>query len=98
LSIHPPGADIGWPRVAASFEFQRALRFEEEFDVVLRVAAMTPKTMTYVCVLQQGDTRIASGARTIACVRKRPDQPMQAIAIPADIAGRFQVHHESSQS
>jgi len=98
LSIHPPGADIGWPRVAASFEFQRALRFEEEFDVVLRVAAMTPKTMTYACVLQQGGTRIASGAMTIACVRKRPDQPMQAIAIPADVARRFQVHHESSQS
>ena len=33
LSIHPPDVDIGWPRVAASFEFHRALRFEQEFDV-----------------------------------------------------------------
>src|SRR5262249_23051587 len=70
LSIHPPNTDIGWPRVAASFEFHRALRFEEEFDVLLRVAALTKKTITYSCVLKQGDADIATGTMTIVCVRK----------------------------
>src|SRR5262245_24638607 len=32
LRIHPDQSDIGWPRVAASFEFHRPLRFEDEFD------------------------------------------------------------------
>src|SRR5207302_3785094 len=50
LSIHPPDSDIGWPRVAASFDFQRALRFEDEFDVHLRIADLSQRTIRYECV------------------------------------------------
>jgi len=28
LSIHPGVSDLGWPRIAASFDFRRPLRFE----------------------------------------------------------------------
>ena len=41
LSIAPPDGEIGFPRVAASFDYHRALRFEHEFDVCIRIAAMT---------------------------------------------------------
>ena len=95
LSIHPPDSEIGWPRVAASFEFHRPLHFEEEFDLQLRIAEMTRKTIGYTCLLTKGDTRIATGELTIACVRKRPDQPMKAIDIPPEIAARFQVATEA---
>jgi acyl-CoA thioester hydrolase len=91
ISIHRAGAEIGWPRVAASFEFRRPLRFEDEFDVRLRIAEMTRRTIRYACVLTQEDTTIASGELTIACVLKRPHEPMKSIDIPADIAARFQV-------
>ena len=87
LSIHPPDAEIGWPRVAASFEFHRALRFEDEFEVCLRIAEMTAKTIRYTCLLTRDDEKIASGTMTIACVRKKPT--MQGIEIPADIVARF---------
>jgi acyl-CoA thioester hydrolase len=87
LSIHPPGSDIGWPRVAASFEFHRALRFEDEFDVLLRIAEMMKKSIRYDCVLEKGDEKIATGTMTILCVRKHPT--MQAIDIPDEIAARF---------
>ena len=91
LSIHPPDSDIGWPRVAASCDFHGALRFEDEFDVSIRVEAMTRKTIRYACLLTRGDTRIATGSITIACVRKRPNHSMESIEIPADIAARFRV-------
>jgi acyl-CoA thioester hydrolase len=91
ISIHSPDAEIGWPRVAASFEYHRALRFEQEFEVRLRIAEMTKKTIRYGCVLAQGESRIATGELTIACVRRRPNEPMKAIEIPPDIAARFQV-------
>ena len=91
LSIAPPDAEIGWPRVAASFDFHSALRFEEEFDVWLRVAGMTKKTIRYTCVLAQGETKVATGTLTVACVRHRPNEPMKAIEIPPEIAARFQV-------
>jgi acyl-CoA thioester hydrolase len=95
LSIHPPESEIGWPRIAASCDFHAVLRFEDEFDVSIRVTELTRKTMRYTFELVRGATKIATGTISIACVRRRPDQPMQAIEIPADIAARFQVAHES---
>jgi YbgC/YbaW family acyl-CoA thioester hydrolase len=91
LSIHPPESDVGWPRVAASCDFHGALRFEDEFDVAIRVEAVTRKTIRYACLLTRGEATIATGSITIACVRRRPNEPMESIEIPADIAARFQV-------
>lgn len=91
LSVAAPGAELGWPRVSATFDYHRPLHFEEEFEIRLRVAAIAEKTIRFTCVLTRGGARIATGSLTIACVRKRPDEPMKAVAIPPDIAARFQV-------
>jgi acyl-CoA thioester hydrolase len=91
LSIATPGSDIGFPRVAVSFEFHRPLRFEDVFEVHLQVATIREKTIRYTCVLTRGLDRIASGALTIACVRKQPDRTMSAIPIPDEIVSRFEV-------
>src|SRR5215468_438341 len=61
LSIHPPDSEIGWPRVAASFEFEGALTFEQEFDVTIRIVEINRKTIRYACAIRQGDRPIASG-------------------------------------
>ena len=87
LSIHPPESELGWPRVAASFEFQRALRFEDEVDIHLRIADITQKTIRYECVVTKDDQQVASGTMTIACVRKTP--MMRAVEIPEEIATRL---------
>ena len=87
LSIHPPDSDIGWPRIASSFEFYRPLRFEDEFDVHLRIAEMTKKTIRYECTLTKNGEKLASGSMTIACVQKKP--VMRGIEIPEDIAQRL---------
>jgi acyl-CoA thioester hydrolase len=91
LSIHPPGGDIGFPRVATSFDFHRPLRFDQEFEVWMRIVAMTAKTIRYACLVMLGETKIASGSLTIACVRHRPNEPMTAIEIPPEITARLQV-------
>ena len=91
LSIHPGGSEIGWPRVATSFEFKRPLKFEDEFEVQLHVAKITRRTIRYTCRLSQGDATIATGDLTIACVRKVPGEPMRSTDIPPEIAARFQV-------
>jgi len=83
--------DIGWPRVAASFEFHEPLRFEEEFEVRVRVAAVTDKTVRYAVVITRGETTIATGTHTAICVRKRPGEPMKAVSIPPDIAAELKV-------
>ena len=91
LSIAPPGAGIGFPRVSAAFDYHLPLRFEEEFAVTIRVAAMTRKTIQYACLVTRGDARIATGTLTVVCVSKGPEGSMKAVAIPADIASRFEV-------
>lgn len=87
LSIHRPESGIGWPRVASSFEFHRPLRFEDEFDVHLRIAEMTKKTIRYECTLTRDGEKLASGSMTIACVQKKP--VMRGIEIPAEVAARL---------
>jgi acyl-CoA thioester hydrolase len=94
LTVFPLDNAIGWPRVSASFDFRNALRFEDEFDVFLSVAAMTNKTISYACVLRRGEVEIAKGKLIVACVRKHPDGSMKAIDIPPEIASRFQVPRE----
>jgi YbgC/YbaW family acyl-CoA thioester hydrolase len=89
LSIAPPGAGIGWPRIGASFEYLKPLRFEDEFEVHLRVAARTKKTIRYDAELRKDGETIGTGSLTIICVSRRPGEPMRATDIPAEIAARI---------
>ena len=82
---------MGFPRVAAGFDFHRPLRFEDEFDISIRIVAIEQKTIRYTCLLTRGEERIATGTLTIICVSKRAGEAMKAMAIPPEIAARFEV-------
>src|SRR6185503_1074724 len=90
LSIAPAGSEIGWPRVGASFEYHRPLRFEDEFEAHIRIVAMDVNKIHYRCVLWRGEEKIATGDLTIASVRKRAQEPMKSIPLPDEIAARLQ--------
>jgi YbgC/YbaW family acyl-CoA thioester hydrolase len=94
LSIARRDSDIGWPRVAASFEFLKPLYFEDEFQARVRIAAITNRTIRYGCALTKGGETIATGTMTIACVLRRPNEPMRSTAIPPDVLARLQVDSE----
>jgi len=91
LTIAVAGEEVGFPRLAASCDFHAPLRFEDEFEVWIRVTEITEKTIRYTCLLTSGNAKIATGTLTIACVIHRPPEPMRSIPIPPDIAARFQV-------
>ena len=91
LSIHPKDSEMGWPRVHASFDYHRALRFEDEFEVWIRIVAIEERTIRYSCVLSRGETQIATGHFTIACASLQPNQPMRGTAIPPEIRARLAV-------
>ena len=96
LSIAPPEAEIGFPRVSASFDFRRPLYFEDEFEVTITVAEIGTKTIRYSAAVTRGATHIATGTLVIACVRKVAGEPMRATAIPQNIAERFQALNEDA--
>jgi YbgC/YbaW family acyl-CoA thioester hydrolase len=82
---------IGLPRVAATFDYKRPLRFEDEFEACIQITSIREKTIAYSCVLTLGEDTVASGTMTIACVRVAPGEPMRAIPWPAEIAERLKV-------
>jgi len=90
LSIADPANDLRWPRVATSFEFKRPLRFEDEFDVHIKVAEKTRKTLRYSAELKKDGEVLAVGSLTIICARRPPGQPLRACDIPPDISARFE--------
>ena len=61
LSIHSEQSAIGWPRVAASCEYHRPLRFEQEFDVTVRISEITKRTIAYAGEITRNGERIATG-------------------------------------
>lgn len=90
LSIAPRQRDIGFPRVATSFDFGQPLHFEDECDILIRIVGMGRSSIRYTCTITRGADRIAEGALTVACVRKDEQGKMRAIAIPDDIRARFE--------
>lgn len=89
LCIHPGNSPIGWPRVSASCDFHRALKFEDEFDVVVAIAEITTRTVRYEGTITRNGERIASGSWKIACVARMPDGSMKSTDMPADVADRL---------
>jgi YbgC/YbaW family acyl-CoA thioester hydrolase len=89
LSIAAPDAAVGFPRVAAAFDYRRPLRFEDEVDVSIRIAAISRRTIRYACTLAVGAAVIAEGTMTVVCVRVGVT-PLEAVSIPEAIASRFE--------
>jgi acyl-CoA thioester hydrolase len=89
LSIHSNESPIGWPRIAATCEYHRPLKFEQEFEVTVRIGEMTKRTIAYIGEISSNGERIATGTWKIACVNKLPDGSMKSAEIPADVAERL---------
>ena len=90
ISIARHGSDIGWPRLNAALEFRNPLRFEEEFEVWVRVAEIKTRTLEYEFTLVRGKSVIAVGTMTTICVRKQADGTMRAAEIPTEIAEKLE--------
>ena len=86
-----PTADLAFPRVAASFDFRKPLRFEDEFGARIQIAEIRNKTIRYSCQLTLAGEVAATGSMTVACVSVVPGQPMRAVPFPANIIDRFEV-------
>jgi acyl-CoA thioesterase FadM len=81
--------------VSAAFDYHRPLRFEDEFDARIRIVAIGDKSMRYLCTLDKGGEKLATGTFTVVCVSRGEDGVMKARSIPPEIAGRFEVSPEA---
>ena len=69
-----PTKEFAYPRVAASFEFKRPLRFEDEPEVLIQVASIGRTSLGYRCVITLNGDVMATGSMTVVCASGPPGQ------------------------
>ena len=89
LSIGAAEITGGWPRVAASFEYKRPLRFEDEFEVTVSIAELTRRSIRYGFTITAAGSLVGTGSMTAVCTTKDKGK-LRAIDLPADVIGRLQ--------
>ncbi len=90
----PDGTVIGWPRVRANCAFEAPAYFEEEIEIRLSVSRKGVKSLTYDVEFYRGETRLARGMLKTACCVIAHGEPLKSIAIPAEIAAKFEVESD----
>jgi acyl-CoA thioester hydrolase len=79
----------GWPRVAAAFDYKRPLRFEDEFVVSVRIAAVSRRTIRYGFDLRRKETFVGHGSITVACVTVGAEGAMTSVSLPEGLVERL---------
>ena len=99
FSIAPGGLGpgqprMGWPRVHASCDYHKPLRFEDLVEIHLLVAEKRTKAINYlfrfVKLNAEPPLEVARGAITIVCVQHFPDGRMSSVPIPPEISAKIQ--------
>lgn len=89
-SIHGQEAErtVGWPRVSASCEYLRPLRFEEEVEIHLLVAEVRSRSIRYqfTCRRASDGTEVARGQIAAVCATvEKATGKLSAIPIPESL-------------
>ena len=92
LSVMPRGDDPGavtWPRVSATCDYRSVLRFEDEFEVEVRIVRIGSTSVTYGFEFKRGDAAIAAGRMTAVCCRLGSGGKLSKVEIDSSIRQRL---------
>lgn len=78
------GQHVSWPRVAAQCNYRSSIRFEDELQILVSIARLGGKSVTYQHEVRCGDTLVADGKVTAVCCKILPGAKPDSIEIPAD--------------
>jgi acyl-CoA thioester hydrolase len=84
------GERLGFPRVAASCDYRRPLRFEDEVEITVTIARLGRKSVTYDFEFVCRGEQAAKGSVTAACCRRKPDGGYESIEIPPDLRAKLE--------
>jgi acyl-CoA thioester hydrolase len=80
---------ISWPRVNVSCDYRGALKFEDQFEIQVRIERLGTKSITYAFDFVKQGQAIGSGKITAVCCRIDEGLPPRSIAIPPAIADKL---------
>jgi len=79
------GQEISWPRVSATCDYRRAIKFEQLIDIALRVARIGEKSVTYDFRFELSGQLVAEGRITAICCLFQHGVPPQSVTIPRSL-------------
>ena len=90
---------LGFPRVHAACDYKKPLKFEDLVEVHLLVKEKRSRVLSYFFrfskLAPEGSGTqpllVATGVLTVVCVAHWEDGRMEAVAIPAELAGEIEV-------
>jgi YbgC/YbaW family acyl-CoA thioester hydrolase len=88
---------LGFPRVHASCDYKKPLRFEDEVEIHLLVKEKRSRVLTYLFRFSRlprgsGEKQLVATAQvTIVCVAHHADGRMEAVPIPPAISDQITV-------
>lgn len=92
-SIHARTGEqtVGWPRVSATCEYLRPLRFEDEVEIHLLIAEVRSRSLRYRFIFRKvaDGSEVARGAVTAVCATVA-DGKLVPIAIPEMLREQLQ--------
>ncbi len=88
LSIGEAATTGGWPRVSASFDYKSPLRFEDEFEITVRIGNVTRRSLQYEFTVTRGEVLVGTGSMTAVSTMKE-DGRLRSVDIPQDMIARL---------
>ena len=88
---------LGFPRVHASCDYQKPIRFEDEVEIHLIVKEKRSRVLSYIFRFNRlprgGGEKVlvATGRLTVVCVAHNREGKMEAVEIPAALAKQIEV-------
>jgi 4-hydroxybenzoyl-CoA thioesterase/acyl-CoA thioester hydrolase len=83
------GGAVTWPRVSASCDYRRPLRFEDEFEIEVALERLGDKSASYVFRFLLGGNEVATGRLVAVCCRIDPGKAAVPISIPTRLAEKL---------
>lgn len=99
IHAHEDGATIGWPRVSASCDYSRPLRFEDEVEIHLIVAEVRRRSIRYEFIFRKvaDGLEVARGkVATVCATVEKTTGKLVAMPIPERIREKITAAPESS--
>ena len=89
MSITARQQEWGLPRVNANIDFKSPLKFEDEFEVHVKVDAIGRRSLRYAFTILRGTEVMATGTMTSAAVTRDSHGRVRSIEVPESVRARL---------
>lgn len=84
------GWHLSWPRVHVECDYRGSARFEDCLTIQVVVERLGVRSVTYAFDFTRGGQSLASGKLVAVCCKVRPGEPLESMAIPAELRTSLQ--------